>query len=169
MHQGVRHCLQLSEILKCAFTFTTCELILPHIMDIYYTAKLIIVTVLWLDSDDVVTILSPICGTSGRLQNRVTRWLDFFLIGPRSGQVFSILCIICMADKGFKFLFSFTCKWVKFIFSKKRLPPPPRSQMVHPLARKLKYVSKDGQRTIDTKCKIQSLFVFVKYYLKIVC
>ena len=30
-----------------------------------------IVTVLWLDSDDVVTIRSPTSGTSGRLQNRV--------------------------------------------------------------------------------------------------
>ena len=31
-----------------------------------------VVTVLWLDSDDVVTILSPTGGTSGRLQNRVS-------------------------------------------------------------------------------------------------
>ena len=31
-----------------------------------------IVTVLWLDSDDVVTICSPTSGTSGRLQNRVS-------------------------------------------------------------------------------------------------
>ena len=30
-----------------------------------------VVTVLWQDSDDVVTILSPTSGTSGRLQNRV--------------------------------------------------------------------------------------------------
>ena len=29
-----------------------------------------VVTVLWLDSDDVVTTLSPTSGTSGRLQNR---------------------------------------------------------------------------------------------------
>ena len=31
-----------------------------------------VVTVLWLASDDVVTILSPTSGTSGRLQNRVS-------------------------------------------------------------------------------------------------
>ena len=31
-----------------------------------------VVTVLWLDSDDVVTVLSPTSGTSGRLQNRVS-------------------------------------------------------------------------------------------------
>ena len=31
-----------------------------------------VVTVLWPDSDDVVTILSPTSGTSGRLQNRVS-------------------------------------------------------------------------------------------------
>ena len=31
-----------------------------------------VVTVLWQGSDDVVTILSPTSGTSGRLQNRVS-------------------------------------------------------------------------------------------------
>ena len=31
-----------------------------------------VATVLWLASDDVVTILSPARGTSGRLQNRVS-------------------------------------------------------------------------------------------------
>ena len=31
-----------------------------------------VVTMLWLDSDWVVTILSPTSGTSGRLQNRVS-------------------------------------------------------------------------------------------------
>ena len=31
-----------------------------------------VVTVLWLDSDDVVTILSPTSGTSGWLQNHVS-------------------------------------------------------------------------------------------------
>ena len=38
----------------------------------YHSKTPHVVTVLWLDSDDVVTILSPTSGTCGRLQNHVS-------------------------------------------------------------------------------------------------
>ena len=69
----------------------------------YYTAKLLmyyVVTVLWLDSDDVVTILLPTSGTSGRLQNCVSVPPWFLNGNLLSSHVVTVqLPIRCLVDR----------------------------------------------------------------------
>ena len=54
------------------FHLTLTDRRLAMLLTIYRSKTPHVVTVLWLDSDDVVTVRSPTSGTSGRLQNRVS-------------------------------------------------------------------------------------------------
>ena len=56
---------------KCGNTVVSNKWNIQYIA-MFVNSKTHVVTVLWLDSDDEVTIPSPTSGTSGRLQNRVS-------------------------------------------------------------------------------------------------